>query len=187
MTDYLKIPEVARRLDVSEPTVRRMVKGGKLPSVFVGGAYRVSEEDLEKYLEAARVDPGDGSGKGRPPQPKVRAAAQSEDWQEGLAEAYRAAAKEGRAALRTPKPDFERVGVFHDLMAGLARARGGRDILGRESDALADAIAEVEDVDDQVQVRIQEWFADAPEEEKRSTLEQIGGTKYEVVLNAGDG
>ncbi len=56
--DYLKIPELSRRLDVSEPTVRRMVKGGKLPSVFVGGAYRVSEADLAKYLEAARVRPG---------------------------------------------------------------------------------------------------------------------------------
>ncbi len=56
--DYLKIPELSRRLDVSEPTVRRMVKGGKLPSVFVGGAYRVSERDLEKYLEAAKVRPG---------------------------------------------------------------------------------------------------------------------------------
>jgi excisionase family DNA binding protein len=58
LADYLKIPEVARRLDVSEPTVRRMVKGGKLPSVFVGGAYRVSEKDLEDYLESARVTPG---------------------------------------------------------------------------------------------------------------------------------
>ncbi len=58
MMDYLKIPELSRRLDVSEPTVRRMVKGGKLPSVFVGGAYRVSEADLAKYLEAAKVRPG---------------------------------------------------------------------------------------------------------------------------------
>ena len=58
MADYLKIPEVARRLDVSEPTVRRMVKGGKLPSVFIGGAYRISEEDLAEYIESARVTPG---------------------------------------------------------------------------------------------------------------------------------
>ncbi len=58
MADYLKIPEVARRLDVSEPTARRMVKGGKLPSVFIGGAYRISEEDLAKYIEGARVIPG---------------------------------------------------------------------------------------------------------------------------------
>ncbi|GEM_PF-832658 len=67
MADYLKIPEVARRLDVSEPTVRRMVKGGKLPSVFVGGAYRVSEEDLEAYLESAKVVPGKESA---PPHPQ---------------------------------------------------------------------------------------------------------------------
>jgi excisionase family DNA binding protein len=58
LADYLKIPEVARRLDVSEPTVRRMVKGGKLPSVFIGGAYRISEEDLAEYIENARVTPG---------------------------------------------------------------------------------------------------------------------------------
>jgi excisionase family DNA binding protein len=58
LADYLKIPEVARRLDVSEPTVRRMVKSGKLPSVFIGGAYRVSEEDLAEYIEQARVTPG---------------------------------------------------------------------------------------------------------------------------------
>ena len=69
MAEYLKIPEVAQRLDVSEKTARRMVKGGKLPSVFIGGAYRVSEEDLEKYLEAARVEPGDGSGKAQAPPP----------------------------------------------------------------------------------------------------------------------
>src|SRR5215218_1897231 len=35
-----------------------MVKGGKLPSVFIGGAYRVSEEDLAEYIESARVTPG---------------------------------------------------------------------------------------------------------------------------------
>ena len=58
MADYLKIPEVARRLDVSEPTVRRMVKSGRLPSVFIGGAYRVSETDLEEFLENAKVEPG---------------------------------------------------------------------------------------------------------------------------------
>ncbi|MDP9439049.1 MAG: helix-turn-helix domain-containing protein [Actinomycetota bacterium] len=60
--DYLKIPELSRRLGVSEPTVRRMVRGGKLPSVFVGGAYRVSEGDLEKYLEGAKVQPGKAPG-----------------------------------------------------------------------------------------------------------------------------
>ena len=58
MADYIKLPEVARRLDVSEKTARRMVKAGKLPAVFIGGAYRVSEEDLAGFLESSKVDPG---------------------------------------------------------------------------------------------------------------------------------
>ncbi len=71
MADYLKIPEVARRLDVSEPTVRRMVKGGKLPSVFVGGAYRVSEADLGEFLENAKVEPGKAQAPPSPEQPSL--------------------------------------------------------------------------------------------------------------------
>lgn len=58
MAEYLKLTEVARRLDVSEKTARRYVKTGTLPSVFVGGAYRVSEADLAEFLEGARVEPG---------------------------------------------------------------------------------------------------------------------------------
>jgi excisionase family DNA binding protein len=45
-------------LGVSEKTARRYVKAGVLPSVFVGNAYRVSEKDLEEYLEHAKVTPG---------------------------------------------------------------------------------------------------------------------------------
>ena len=58
VADYLKLPEVARRLDVSEKTARRMVKAGNLPAVFIGGAYRISEEDLAEFLENAKVAPG---------------------------------------------------------------------------------------------------------------------------------
>ncbi len=58
MAEYLKLPEVARRLDVSEKTARRYVKSGVLPSVFIGNAYRVNEEDLQEYLRSAKVEPG---------------------------------------------------------------------------------------------------------------------------------
>ena len=58
LTEQLKLPEVAHRLGVSEKTARRYIKSGTLPSVFVGGAYRVSEEDLDEYLQNARVMPG---------------------------------------------------------------------------------------------------------------------------------
>jgi excisionase family DNA binding protein len=51
VADYVKLPEAARRLGVSEKTARRMVKSGKLPAEFIGGAFRVSEEDLAEYLD----------------------------------------------------------------------------------------------------------------------------------------
>lgn len=57
MAEQLKLPEVARRLGVSEKTARRYIKSGKLPSVFIGGTYRVEEEDLEVFLQGARVSP----------------------------------------------------------------------------------------------------------------------------------
>jgi len=58
MADYLKLPELARQLDISEQTARRMVKDGRIPSVFVGGAYRVEKGDLRNFLMAARVKVG---------------------------------------------------------------------------------------------------------------------------------
>jgi excisionase family DNA binding protein len=64
VAEYLKLPDVARRLDVSEKTARRYVKSGELPSVFIGGAYRVSENDLEAFLSRAKVTPGVGYPKG---------------------------------------------------------------------------------------------------------------------------
>jgi excisionase family DNA binding protein len=69
VSEYLKLPEVARRLDVSEQTARRYIKSGALPSVFIGGAYRVSEEDLEAFVEAAKVTSGGGSPKAQAPPP----------------------------------------------------------------------------------------------------------------------
>ncbi len=58
MSDYLKVPEVSRRLNISEKTTRRYIKSGELPCVFIGGSYRISEEDLAEYLRAAVVKPG---------------------------------------------------------------------------------------------------------------------------------
>ena len=63
MAEQLKLPEVARRLGVSEKTARRYIKSGTLPSMFLGGAYRVSEEDLEAFLQGAKVTPGTNSPK----------------------------------------------------------------------------------------------------------------------------
>jgi excisionase family DNA binding protein len=66
MAEYLKLAEVARKLDVSEKTARRYVKSGELPSVFIGNKYRVSEDDLQEYVRGARVHP---EGLPLPPSP----------------------------------------------------------------------------------------------------------------------
>ncbi|CAN5729303.1 hypothetical protein BH20ACT11_BH20ACT11_09160 [soil metagenome] len=57
MANYLKLMEVAHRLGISERTARRYVTRGELPSVYVGGSYRVSEEALDEYLRLAEVRP----------------------------------------------------------------------------------------------------------------------------------
>jgi excisionase family DNA binding protein len=55
MANYLKLMEVAHRLGISERTARRYVQRGELPSVYVGGSYRVRDEDLGEYLRRAEV------------------------------------------------------------------------------------------------------------------------------------
>ena len=69
MARLLKLPEVAQRLEVSEKTARRYVKAGVLPSVFVGNAYRVNEEDVEEYLRRAKVEIGGNIPKAPAPPP----------------------------------------------------------------------------------------------------------------------
>lgn len=68
MTDQTKEPRllsrktVAERLAVSMPTVARLLASGDLPSVKIGRARRVREEDLAAYIEGleskSKRDPG---------------------------------------------------------------------------------------------------------------------------------
>jgi excisionase family DNA binding protein len=174
LADYLKIPEVARRLDVSEPTVRRMVKGGKLPSVFVGGAYRVSEMDLEKYLEDAKVVPGGGQGKAQSPLPEAEQRAVRQH--EGLVGSHESAARLGRNVAASfanfRKADLERLAIFHDLYASLAKMRGGRDIWGRDPEDLAEATDQLEAAANLVETALQEHLDLVPQE-TRLALDEL--------------
>jgi len=103
MADYLKIPELARRLDVSEKTARRYVKAGALPSTFIGGAYRVTEVDLEAFLRGAEVKPEDASPKaaGPPlPEPLLRNRAGHDYLTHSLAEAVAFAEAASQAEIK---------------------------------------------------------------------------------------
>ena len=47
---FLTVAEVASMLRVSTMTVYRLIKGGQLTAARVGKSYRVSEEDVDRYL-----------------------------------------------------------------------------------------------------------------------------------------
>ena len=50
---YLTVAEVAETMRLSKMTVYRLVHAGELPAVRVGRSYRVPQDALDAYLEAA--------------------------------------------------------------------------------------------------------------------------------------
>ena len=47
---FLTVAEVAGPLRVSTMTVYRLIKAGELAAVRVGRSYRVTEDDVDRYL-----------------------------------------------------------------------------------------------------------------------------------------
>jgi excisionase family DNA binding protein len=52
---YYTLREVAEKLRVSRRTVYRWVQAKELPAYKLGGEFRITERDLEKFLEARRT------------------------------------------------------------------------------------------------------------------------------------
>lgn len=48
---YLTAEEVATQLRLSPETVMRLLRQKKLPGFKVGGTWRISQKDLERYIE----------------------------------------------------------------------------------------------------------------------------------------
>ena len=51
---YFTVEEVAERLKVSHMTVYRWIKTGKLGAYKIGGEFRITERDIERFLQARR-------------------------------------------------------------------------------------------------------------------------------------
>ena len=52
---WLTVAQVAERLQVSQETVRRWIRGGQLPVLELGGVktgYRIREDDLADFIDA---------------------------------------------------------------------------------------------------------------------------------------
>ena len=74
-TGWMGCPEVANRLGVSLRTVYGMINRGDLPAYHMGRVIRVRRTDLQSFLLAQRLKPGDldhlltGSGSTAVPAP----------------------------------------------------------------------------------------------------------------------
>jgi excisionase family DNA binding protein len=55
---FVTVSEVANLLRVSNMTVYRLVQSGQLPAIRVGRSYRISEDDVDKYLAAQYTQAG---------------------------------------------------------------------------------------------------------------------------------
>lgn len=61
----LTVSEVAERLKLSLSAIYELIADGQLPSVRLGpkkGAVRVTEEDLQAFIESRRTHPRESSG-----------------------------------------------------------------------------------------------------------------------------
>lgn len=56
MNHLLRVPEVADILGCGRTTIYGLIKSGRLQSVRVGGCRRISQNDLEAYIERLRSD-----------------------------------------------------------------------------------------------------------------------------------
>jgi excisionase family DNA binding protein len=58
-TTLLSVPVVARRLGVSDRSIRRYIKRGLLRAYKIGGQIRIAEEDLMAFLASCRLAKSD--------------------------------------------------------------------------------------------------------------------------------
>lgn len=54
----IDLTEAAARLSMSESTVRRYIRDGKIPGYKMERCYRIIETDFEKFLEDRKVPEG---------------------------------------------------------------------------------------------------------------------------------
>ena len=68
--EAMSVGQIAKVLNVSQPTVRSWIRRGDLPSIELGGCRRVLRKDLDTYLALRRKYGLRQLGKRFPPVPK---------------------------------------------------------------------------------------------------------------------
>jgi len=54
--NFLSTEEVAKKLNIKDVrSVRRLIRIGDLPGIFVGKSYRIPESELLRWMETRRI------------------------------------------------------------------------------------------------------------------------------------
>ena len=54
--NFLSTEQVAQKLNLKDVrSVRRLIRIGDLPGIFVGKAYRISESELRRWMDAHKI------------------------------------------------------------------------------------------------------------------------------------
>lgn len=56
---WLSTKEAARRLGITTRTLYRLIDGGQIPAYKFGRVIRLQEQEVEAFIESARIEPGD--------------------------------------------------------------------------------------------------------------------------------
>jgi len=54
---FYAIPEVAEKLKVKEELVRELIRRGELHAFRIGKAYRITDDDIDEYLQSCSTRP----------------------------------------------------------------------------------------------------------------------------------
>jgi excisionase family DNA binding protein len=57
--NWLSTKEAARRLGITTRTLYRLIDGGQIPAYKFGRVIRLQEGEVDAFIEAARIEPGD--------------------------------------------------------------------------------------------------------------------------------
>ena len=166
----------------SQPTVNLLEAGKRNPSAAT----------LEKLARALEVEVVDLFPKPQTPQPSLEDAAQSEALQEALAGWFGGLARRGRGIIDQSVRDgpsealTKKALEYQDEMRALRRIKGRRDIFGRDSDKLAEAEEEHQEVDRRIEAMLRQ-DVDAPEEERSEARRfKDNGKSYEIEDHEAD-
>ncbi len=50
-----KVSQVAEMMELSQKTIRRMIRGKRIPYHKIGGSVRISHDDIETVLQNTRI------------------------------------------------------------------------------------------------------------------------------------